>query len=911
MMLRVLVAVARYQQYSATVATTVESSGNSYNDYRERDSSSSYKSDAEIEKKQRRLGYCQGMNFVCGSLLLAGLGPCPPLMEEEQEQEQEEETDDEKEEESDNIDNSNNQKGDGRGQSQDSSDNSLVEVEGLCFAVMLSLATNGNIGQQLSVPSSTSAAATRTIIDNTTRRSKLDMGGLWAEKLPRLKLRVFQLERLLRWHSPRLATHFTRLQLSPELLTAQWFLTLFAYFLTAEDTIRLWDYLFIAGWPGLFRAAVALLLCLEPELLAAEDLEAVAGLLRTWKEAVHRNHHHSHNRNDRSSNGIKRQSMMGLVTARGILDTAKATARLAAISQPVLDKLEEAYGAEILSLAVLRCHQADRRLLRQRQQQQQQLLLQQQQQGQGQGQDGASPSNTIPSPGGSPLSPVSDNSDGREEEDEEREDMALVQQLVIPGVGRCELPTFWLRRYGHKLSLANARELFEVHKELVNLDWAIDRDKQLLQGKILNACNQQRAVEEQAKVAEERWFKAEQRMQAAQNQFAGAVQAAQLVVEQASRLLQHQLPPPPLLMGRKSSSNNHSNSFNHGNKQQTTTDSSAEPKKQSVSSGGGMAGPIVTARRRSNSKDKGTLSSSAVAVAAAAGQDATAAIKKAESNSSSSISLGGHDFGLLLMEISDDSNQLAAGPVAEMMVVTGELQRAGGDSSDDASSSSSNATSPIVIPLDSDDNNRNGHEDKPRPATITRSSSNSTSTTTTTSSSNSKKQPNHSYSNHRHGGKWTAISASASASTTRESSSSSNVSSSSTSQPTYYQQQQAKQQKSSSSSSSSSSFSWYPGKHLERALASHGIHLSVLSQHKVGGNSSSGGGRGGLSELEERGQQAQRTIILLQREMEEQRKAVDLALARLLAIRDRQEEAAQWKKALCDQLQLLVEDSNR
>lgn len=50
------------------------------------------------------------------------------------------------------------------------------------------------------------------------REGKLSMMGLWAERIPRLKLRVYQLDRLLRWYCPQLHKHFADIELSPEVI---------------------------------------------------------------------------------------------------------------------------------------------------------------------------------------------------------------------------------------------------------------------------------------------------------------------------------------------------------------------------------------------------------------------------------------------------------------------------------------------------------------------------------------------------------------------------------------------------------------------------------------------------------------------------------------------------------------------
>ena len=68
------------------------------------------------------------------------------------------------------------------------------------------------------------------------------------------------------------------------MLTAQWFVTLFAYNLPLYTTLQLWDYLFETGWEGIFKVAISLLGTMETQFLALEDLEGFAMLMREWKK---------------------------------------------------------------------------------------------------------------------------------------------------------------------------------------------------------------------------------------------------------------------------------------------------------------------------------------------------------------------------------------------------------------------------------------------------------------------------------------------------------------------------------------------------------------------------------------------------------------------------------------------------
>lgn len=214
------------------------------------------------------VGYCQGMNFVVGTMLQCAMATQQEDLCSEDQQEL---------------------------------------VESLIFDLMLALiAQNG----------------------------KLSMVGLWAERIPRLKLRVYQLDRLLRWFCPHLHAHFADIDLSPEVLTAQWFITLFGYSLGTEDTMRVWDYVFLGGWEGLFRIAVALLAIVEQSLLQLADMEGVSMLMKRW-----------------------RTSERGMLGDGLSIDALFQRASSLIITDEVLLKLQEAYANELLLLGALRCRE--------------------------------------------------------------------------------------------------------------------------------------------------------------------------------------------------------------------------------------------------------------------------------------------------------------------------------------------------------------------------------------------------------------------------------------------------------------------------------------------------------------------------------------------------------------------------
>jgi hypothetical protein len=100
------------------------------------------------------------------------------------------------------------------------------------------------------------------------------MAGLWQASVPRLKLRVYQFDRIMKWQLPNLHAHLQEIELAPEIFVAQWFVTLYSYTLPVALTMRIWDYIFLKGWPAMFRVAMSLLQELQGNMLLM-DLEQV------------------------------------------------------------------------------------------------------------------------------------------------------------------------------------------------------------------------------------------------------------------------------------------------------------------------------------------------------------------------------------------------------------------------------------------------------------------------------------------------------------------------------------------------------------------------------------------------------------------------------------------------------------
>lgn len=332
------------------------------------------------------------------------------------------------------------------------------------------------------------------------KEGKFGMMGLWAERIPKLKLRVYQLDRLLRWYHPRLHAHFAKISLSPEVLTAQWFITLFAYNFPVETVLNLWDYIFLAGWEGIFRIAVSLLSLLQEQLLEIEDMEGVAILMKEWKQVGH------------------------LGSNFTLADVWHNAADLI-INEEVLLRLQESYAHELLSLVEIFVRETE-----QIKQQQQQKL----ENSKGGG------TNKISGSQGSDKN-GSDKTEYQIKTSNVDEDPNLLTNIKSPHKMRLlggDTPTFWLLRYGNKLSASVAKELQTINHELLLLDEQVDRDKQWIQGKILRVCDSHRDAQERVDQCSQDLASAETEYLEYAQQYEQAMHTAQQISTEAATVIQ-------------------------------------------------------------------------------------------------------------------------------------------------------------------------------------------------------------------------------------------------------------------------------------------------------------------------------------------------------------------------------------
>ena len=91
---------------------------------------------------------------------------------------------------------------------------------------------------------------------------------------------------LLSLHLPKLAKHFSRVGLRPELYMLDWVMTLFSKAAPLDLTCRLWDMLIRDGEEFLFRASLGVLAMFQDHLLEEHDFILLAQFLTKLPESV-------------------------------------------------------------------------------------------------------------------------------------------------------------------------------------------------------------------------------------------------------------------------------------------------------------------------------------------------------------------------------------------------------------------------------------------------------------------------------------------------------------------------------------------------------------------------------------------------------------------------------------------------
>jgi hypothetical protein len=112
---------------------------------------------------------------------------------------------------------------------------------------------------------------------------KYRMSSLYCATLPRLKLMLYQLDRMIGIFLPELHRIFKEEMVASSHFASSWFITLFAATLSSTPEqldllYQIWDLFFMEGWKAIFKCSLAILMHLS-EVLAAGKLEHVMFVL--------------------------------------------------------------------------------------------------------------------------------------------------------------------------------------------------------------------------------------------------------------------------------------------------------------------------------------------------------------------------------------------------------------------------------------------------------------------------------------------------------------------------------------------------------------------------------------------------------------------------------------------------------
>jgi hypothetical protein len=299
--------------------------------------------------------------------------------------------------------------------------------------------------------------------------------------------------------------------------------------------------MFLTGWEGIFRLAVSILGLLEKELLALEDMESVAMLMKEWKKPNYLSSYFSYEE---------------------LLDKANSLI----ITEEVLLKLQESYASEILIMSVilkyLQDHPEDSK------------------------DSSHSPKSSSDHNTGDSIPMMGDISSKN-----------ILKKALPPGV---EPPTFWLMRYGYKLLREEYSLLASIHSELFSMDRQIDSDKQVLSQKILQACELHREVEENIEQMEQSLSDLQQSLVTSNKRFHSAVEEAQMIASKGATIIDTLAGEYENTSGHnETSNNNNTNNNNNGNPQQSPQNNTKHSQKQPQ-----QQQSQISEKKRNSSQDK-------------------------------------------------------------------------------------------------------------------------------------------------------------------------------------------------------------------------------------------------------------------------------------------------------------------
>ncbi|KAK8789798.1 hypothetical protein WA158_006578 [Blastocystis sp. Blastoise] len=115
----------------------------------------------------------------------------------------------------------------------------------------------------------------------------LQMTCLWSAGIPGLQLYTYILNDYIKVYIPDLYVHFQEIGFDVSILITKWFLTLFAYTLPFSLLFKVWSFIFKHKWCAIFRVSISLLLYIKRAIFSM-DLVDTSKYLQTIKSNLFR-----------------------------------------------------------------------------------------------------------------------------------------------------------------------------------------------------------------------------------------------------------------------------------------------------------------------------------------------------------------------------------------------------------------------------------------------------------------------------------------------------------------------------------------------------------------------------------------------------------------------------------------------
>jgi hypothetical protein len=110
--------------------------------------------------------------------------------------------------------------------------------------------------------------------------AKGNLTALFIEGVPDFHLRTFVFEKLLKIYKPAIYLHLNNLEIITDMITGNWFMTLFTNFLSFGLVMPIMDNFILEGWVAIYRIALGMICFMELDIMNCKDVGDIAILLR-------------------------------------------------------------------------------------------------------------------------------------------------------------------------------------------------------------------------------------------------------------------------------------------------------------------------------------------------------------------------------------------------------------------------------------------------------------------------------------------------------------------------------------------------------------------------------------------------------------------------------------------------------